>query len=343
MMSIQKYLIILGSIVLTFYLLKIGQNLLIPLVLAVFIWYLINVFALTVYKIRFGKKHPPKWLCYLTALLAILGLLTLLVSIISKNIADVVAAAPTYQKNLERLIAQGYQLFGMEQPPSLAHLLKQLDLSAFISQSAMAFTSLIGQGGLVILYLLFLFAEQKIIPTKFTALFTEPSRREQFSKIISKIDADIRTYIGIKSFVSFLTAIFSYMIMLIVGLDFAEFWTILIFVLNFIPNIGSLVATILPSLLALLQFESQTPFFIVAGGVTFVQAFVANVIEPRLMSTSLNMSPLVILLSLALWGYIWGIVGMFLCIPIMVIAMIILSHFPQTRALALMLSRTGKI
>ncbi|MBN2357355.1 AI-2E family transporter [candidate division KSB1 bacterium] len=342
-MALQKYLVVLGSIVLTFYLLKIGQNLIIPLVLAVFIWYLINVFAQVIGKLPIGKWRLPKSICYLIALLAIIGVLMVLVSIISKNISDVIAAAPYYQKNLDRLIIEGYRMFNIQQPPDSAQLLRQLDFGAFISQSALAITSLIGRGGLVIFYLIFLFAEQRIMPKKALALFDEEDERVQFAEIVSKIDVDIRTYIGIKSFVSFLTSILSFIIMSLVGLDFAAFWAILIFVLNFIPNIGSIVATLLPSLLALIQFESQTPFFIVAGGVIFMQALVANIIEPRLMSTSLNMSPLVIILSLALWGFIWGIVGMFLCIPIMVIVMIIFSHFKQTRPIAVMLSRTVKI
>ena len=150
-------------------------------------------------------------------------------------------------------------------------------------------------------------------------------------------------YVGIKTLVSLMTSLFSYLVMRLIGLDFAEFWAFLIFILNFIPFIGSIIATILPATLALIQFTTFTPFFIVAGGVTLVQFIVANLIEPRLMGHSLNLSPLVIFLSLALWGALWGIAGMFLCVPLTVIIVIVLSYFPQTRPIAIVLSKDGRM
>jgi len=137
--------------------------------------------------------------------------------------------------------------------------------------------------------------------------------------------------------------VLSYIFMKVVGVDFAEFWAVLIFLLNFIPTIGSIVATIFPSLITLVQFESYTPFFVVLGGVTAIQVCVGNILEPRLMGNSLNLSPLVILLNLSLWGLIWGIPGMFLCVPFLVISAIVFSHVPQTRSIAILLSRDGQI
>ena len=175
------------------------------------------------------------------------------------------------------------------------------------------------------------------------ALFPDPQRRREIDRILTRIGSDTRAYISLKTLVSIMTADFSYVVMRIVGLDYAEFWAILIFVFNFIPNLGSLIATLLPSLLALVQFDHLRPFFIVAGGVTAIQLFVANVIEPRIMAGSLNMSPLVIILSLVLWGTLWGVPGMFLCVPLMAILMIVFSHFKQTRPLAILMSEDGQV
>jgi len=116
-----------------------------------------------------------------------------------------------------------------------------------------------------------------------------------------------------------------------------------IFVMNYIPVVGSILGTVFPSLLALIQFDSFYPFIIVTGLICLMQFLTGNILEPRVMGNRLNLSPLVILLSLTLWGAIWGIVGMFLCVPIMVIVMIVFSHFSKTRAIAVMLSKNGKI
>jgi len=139
------------------------------------------------------------------------------------------------------------------------------------------------------------------------------------------------------------TGLVGYVVLALVGVDFASFWGFTIFLLNYIPIIGSVVATLFPALLTLIQFDTFTPFLIVGIGLTSAQFIVGNVIEPKLMGSSLNLSPLVVLLSLALWGSLWGIPGMFLCIPIMVILLIVLSHFDATRPLAVMLSERGEL
>lgn len=128
-----------------------------------------------------------------------------------------------------------------------------------------------------------------------------------------------------------------------VGLDFAEFWALLIFFLNYIPNIGAIVATAFPAALALIQFESWWPFLEVTSGIVAIQFFVGNFLEPRLLGKSLNLSPLVILFALALWGAIWGVLGMFLSVPITVMMMIIFAHFDVTRPIAILLSQDGYI
>jgi predicted PurR-regulated permease PerM len=161
--------------------------------------------------------------------------------------------------------------------------------------------------------------------------------------VFQAIDADIRTYIGVKTFTSFLTAAISFVILSWTGLDFAELWAVLIFVLNFIPNIGSIVATILPSLLALVQFEPLTPFLVIFFGIGATQIVIGNILDPNLMGHRLNISPLVIVLSMLLWGYLWGVPGLFLGVPMMVILMIVLYHFEDTRWVAVLLSRDGRL
>ena len=342
-MKLQQYFFWLASVTLTFYLLIVAKNVLIPLVLAVFIWYLVNVLTDFIDDIRIGSWQPSSGLAFTVAILAILSVLTLLVGLVSNNIAQVVEAAPGYQRNLERLLARGYSLLQIEEAPDLNTLFSNVSLSSVVSQTAGALTSFMGDAGLIAAYLFFLFVEEKFFPAKLKALIPDPERRARVARILARIDKDTRTYIGIKTFVSLLAAGLCYAVLAFVGLDFAEFWALLIFILHFIPNIGFLVATALPSMLALVQFETLNPFLIVTIGLLAVQLGIANLLEPRLMGTSLNLSPLVIILALVVWGTLWGISGMFLCVPIMVIALIIFSHFPQTRGVAVLLSADGQL
>jgi len=129
----------------------------------------------------------------------------------------------------------------------------------------------------------------------------------------------------------------------LIGVDFPFFWAFLIFALNYIPAIGSMIATIFPSILALLQFGSFSYFFLVLASVGAVQMLVGNVIEPRVMGNTLNLSTLVVIISLTFWGGVWGVIGMILSVPIMVIITIVLSQFPTSRSLAILLSEKGDI
>ena len=131
--------------------------------------------------------------------------------------------------------------------------------------------------------------------------------------------------------------------MLFIGIDAPLFWAFLIFVLNFIPTIGSLIATTFPTIFAILQFGEFTPGFLVLAIIGSIQLVVGNFIEPKLMGNTLNISPLVVFLTLAIWGVMWGVIGMLLSVPITVILIIIMSEFPGTKPIAILLSQRGKL
>ncbi len=329
--------------IIVFFILIIAKELLIPMFLAVFIWYLINVLALTIRKVKLFKLAIPSFISYIISITGILSILFFVINLISSNIAQVVAASSLYEKNIERFIMPANQFLSEYTTFDIKQMVQDINISSIITQIASGLTGIISNTGLVILYIFFLFFEQKYVPKKIAAMLPEKKRHDEIMHLIRKIGSDIMTYLGIKTLVSILTALLGYMIMSFVGLDFAAFWAFLIFLFNYIPNIGSLVATLLPALLALVQFDTLKPFFIILFGITSIQLIVANIIEPRLMGQSLNLSPLVIVLSLVVWGTIWGIPGMFFCVPLTVIMMIIFLYFPKTRPVAIMLSKSGSI
>ena len=326
-----------------FALLVLGKDLLIPMVLAIFIWYLINILADSIASIRIQEFKIPRFICFILALVVIIGSLALFTNLISTSINSVIKTAPTYQANVEKLIDNGAALMGLDESPQIKELIGKIDFSKILQGLGVTLAGFIGNTGLILIYTLFIFLEQKGFLPKIDHMVSDGHQREKVRMIMSRIYDDTKTYIGIKTFTSLVTGVVSYIIMKSVGLDFAVFWALLIFLFNYIPTVGSIVATLFPSLLALVQFTPSAPFLVVVIGVIATQLLVGNILEPRLMGNTLNLSPLVILLSLALWGSIWGIPGAILCVPITVLMAIIFSNFEATRPVAILLSRNGQI
>lgn len=330
-------------VALTVLLLVEGRDLLIPIAVAIMIWYLMNALMRGFHALPLGGLRLPYWLSLLLAIATVLIGLSLIAKLVGDNIAEVSAAAPAYQANIEALIAKASRLAGFAQPPDITGVFEQIDLRTVISRFAAAAASFAGSFGIVLIYVVFLLFEQRGFRKKMRALFPQRQRREEMEGLLHRMQEQIQTYVAIKTLTSVITGAISYIILLIVGVDFAAFWGFIIFLLNYIPTVGSLLATLFPATLALIQFPTPVPFFVVLGGIGIVQFLVGNVLEPRMMGSSLNISPLVVILSLALWGSIWGIAGMFLCVPLTVIMMIILSYFERTRPVAILLSADGRI
>ena len=140
-----------------------------------------------------------------------------------------------------------------------------------------------------------------------------------------------------------MTGTLAYAVLKPLGVDFAETWALLIFLLNYIPNIGSILGTVLPAVVALVQFDTITPFLVVAIGVGALQFLIGNVVDPMMMGRSLSLSSFAIILSLTFWGAVWGIMGMFLSVPIMVVVLIVCTRVPSWRWVAILLSGDGNL
>jgi predicted PurR-regulated permease PerM len=190
----------------------------------------------------------------------------------------------------------------------------------------------------VLLYLIFLIAERVSLPGRVARAFGEARAREIMT-VVEAINRAVHDYIVLKTFVSALQGLLSFAVLAAFGVEFAVMWGVLIFLFNFIPYIGSLVAVSLPILLSFLQYadEPWKPLLITLL-LLLVQRVVDNWIEPRLTGQKLGLSPLIIILSLAFWAWLWGIVGMILAVPLTVIGKIVLDNIPETRPLATLIS-----
>lgn len=329
--------------VIAVYVLVVGKAILLPLVISIVIAYLIIALGETFNELPMIGKRIPKWLAFSLALLSVAAAMIFLLNLIIDNVEQVVAKTPEYEASLSALIERGAGILGLESIPTIAQLIERIDVAAMARLTLDPLRTVTGNVFLIIFYVSFLLLERTTIRRKMNALFSDEKSVRNFENTVTEIEHKIRKYVGIKIFVSFLTAGFSYIVMAALGIDFAAFWAVLIFLMNFIPYVGSIIAVAFPVILTLLQFSSFEIFLLALALLVGVQVLVANVVEPRIMGESLNLSPLMILLALAAWGSIWGIVGMIICIPIMVIAMIVFAQFPSTKGIAIMMSQTGEI
>lgn len=151
-------------------------------------------------------------------------------------------------------------------------------------------------------------------------------REIKLQRTFKDITEQIQRYIVTKFLISLSMGILFGLILWLFGVQFFIIWATLALLLNFIPNVGSVIAVILPSMMALIQYESFGYAAIVAGVLIILQNIIGNLIEPKIFGDQLGLNPLVILLSLLLWGYLWGIVGMFLSVPLTAVIKIILSN-----------------
>jgi AI-2 transport protein TqsA len=315
-----------------------GQSFFIPFLIALMIAYLIIALAEWVRKIT----RLPMGIAYFCSISGIVGILYVVSVVVSGNIQTLIELIPVYQIKLEALIHGFFEQFNLPQP-EFANWFGELSFASFLGEFAYTIRDIASRAGIITLYVIFMMIEYHYFYDKFAALFKTKEGLESAENIMSKIAQKTKSYLRIKTFLSLTTASISYLLLLIVGVDFAEFWALLIFLLNYIPTIGSVVSTIFPCLLTLLQFETFLPFVIVTTGLVTLQFVVGNLIEPRVMGNYFNLSGLVIILSLTITGYIWGVIGMILCVPILMMISIILSSFPSTRPVAVILSKDGSL
>lgn len=336
--KIYIFLILVALVVVLIY----AQSVIIPFILAILFWFLIRVIKKVMSKVRFIGKLP-EWLLTVFSSVLLLSFLFLIGQMITVNIGYLKNTLPIYEQNVNKItqIIQGR--FNIDLSNWLNNLAEDMNFGGILSRIFSTLTSLFGNTFTVMIYLIFLLLEEHIFPQKVKAMYPDIKHYEKMNALIQKIDHLVSNYIAIKTMASLLTGFLSYIVLMIIGVDAPFFWAFLIFILNFIPTIGSLVATIFPAIFALLQFGEFAPAIFVLAFVGSIQLVVGNFIEPRIMGTSLNISPLVVFLTLMLWGMMWGIPGMLLSVPITVILIIIMSEFPGTRPIAILLSRFGKI
>ena len=290
---------------------------------------------------RIGPLHIPNWLASIVAVLAIAAALLTLSSVVLSQVNTVLTTTLSYTERAPEAIAALFAWLGEDAQAAVFNSVATFDMGGNIRALAGQAGGLMQGSVLVILFVGFLFAERIWFSTKLTNFVGDPAQADRVGRIVGSIIRRVNRYLLVKTLVSVVTGIMVWFVAKLFGLELATALGIVTFILNYIPNIGSIIATALVALVTYVQLADPTQtglIFLVVGTIQFVNG---NIIDPMLMGRALRLSSFGIIISLAFWGAVWGIPGMFLSVPIMVALMIVCSEIPAVRPVAILLSREG--
>ena len=330
------------------FLLWIGRSLFIPLLFATFLWYLLNAIAayyrkiMPCYKISTGTcKVPTRLYNFTSGILSFAtvgGIIYLFATQIEPMLAELYNSTPILQQKLFVFSNYISEKTGIEIDMNLIPNLPQI--AAYIGSSLAGIATSIG---MVLIYLVFMFVEQSSFSKKINAMPLSKIKSKKLRYILNSIDENMKKYLFTKTFISAATGVCAYILLRIIGLEYASVWAFIIFILNYIPTIGSILACALPIAFALISGTTwHLPLF-TAIALISLEIIFGNIIDPKLTGKTLNISTLAILINLVFWGMIWGPAGMFFSVPILAAIYITTAQFSSTRWIATLLSTDGKI
>jgi AI-2 transport protein TqsA len=283
-----------------------------------------------------SSKRIPQGISILIVLTGVLAFLGFVGYLVGDSIQSFSANKDLYSAKLDQSLGGAFQWLAEKGVP-----IEGLELAALIDQYGIALVSRV-VGGLNVIFqeffiiflsVIFILAEMSSFPDKFARAFSD-SKDKMIH--VNKILGKIRHYLAIKTVASLFTGFIVSMSLYFVGVDFPFLWGMLAFLLNYIPNIGSIIAAIPPLILAFVQLG---PAEVLWTAITFAVAntLVGNFLEPKFMGKMLGLSTFVVFLSLIFWGWIFGSVGMFLSVPLTMTIKIALETNPSTHWIAIML------
>lgn len=325
-------LIALASIIVILAGLKAAETIVIPLMLALF------VAIITTPLLRVMTRHKvPSFIAIIIILFILIIVGSILSLIVTQSVNTFLEQLPQYQKKLEQIIVNISPILeDLRLPVNKETLLESLNISSvmgFMGQTLSTMQSILTNTFLVVFIVIFLLMEEASLPKKLqTALPKANDTLDTASTFVKRVNK----YLFIKTTISFITGILVASVLLFIGVDFPILWGLIAMLMNFIPNVGSLIAAIPAVLLAMIQL-SFADAGIVALSYVVINVMMGNLIEPRFMGKGLGLSPLVVFLSLIFWGWLFGLVGMFLSIPLTMIVKIALEQNPSTLWIAIML------
>jgi AI-2 transport protein TqsA len=322
------------------FMLHLLAAILLPLVIAFF---LSMIFSPLVGELR--RRRVPAAVSILLVLLLVSGTLLAFSWIFYSSAQAFTASLPRYQARLlslqsgltGRLSSTFPWLEGQIRHMQWDQAVEVSALTGFLAAWIGSLFLVINELFLVILYLVFLLTGSESLPQKLGRAFAE-ERAQQVAGVLLNIERQVRKYLVMKTVVNLINATVVTILLAACGVDFPLVWGFLTFLAHFIPQVGAILSVGLPTIFMLIQFESTGWALLVSALNLAVQFAVGNVVEPRMMGTSLDLSPLLVLLSLIFWGWLWGAWGMVLAVPITSTIKIVCENIAPLRPVAILMS-----
>lgn len=325
--------------------LKTLKSIFIPLIFSIFLLFLFAPL------INYLKKHKvPMVLILLITLVIIAVFLGLVILLIYAASNSLINGLPRYEDKFNELIAKGTEYLQNlafnwninTENISIANIAQIISsgfisIPQFISNTVNTLVSIIQNIFLIIFFLIFLLLEIEKLPLRLRKATSKLSK-EQTLDILQNIEKQIQNYLTIRTLVNLSAALLCMLWMLIFGVDFILVCGILLFVLDFIPDVGSVISSAIPILIYLLQSGFSFLWLIFALLIVATQMLIGNIIEPKLQGVQLNLTPIMVLVSLIFWGWLWGIVGMLICVPLTSAINIILKQVAPNNFISALIS-----
>jgi AI-2 transport protein TqsA len=316
--------------------LKLTGTVLIPFVVAFLLSFVLNPAVEALVKIRI-----PRLISIIIVILVLLGLSFLIGLILYESVQSILRNFPKYQQRYLDLIDFVSVTFNLP-----ADYFQTLELSgnllSLIGQVSSNLVGFLGNVMLVLIFMLFLFLEKPFIRRKLVDAIRH-DETERVARIFADITKQVGRYLMVKFFVSSLTAVVVGIGFTLIGVDFAFIWAVLTFLFNFIPTIGSITISGITAVFAVVQFfPDYQPIILALLAMVVPQLIIGNILDPKMLGNSLNLSPVIILVAMLIWGYLWGVAGLFLAVPLTVGLKIIFEHFPNLRYIGILMG-TGTI
>jgi predicted PurR-regulated permease PerM len=318
--------------------LKSASSILVPVLASAFLA------VISLPPVHWLEKHKlPRWAAVLIVLLGVFFVFTGLSVYVGASIKDFTENLEAYQDSLGGqagdLIAW-LQSMGVEiSRDSIEQNLDTGKLVSMFGDAVGAMGSLLSDSLFVMLTVIFILAEAAGLPRKIRLAMGNPDADlGSYSKVLDSIQG----YLGVKTWVSLATGILAGVGVAIVGVDYPLLWGLIAFLLNYIPTLGSIIAAAPPTLLALVQHGWRRALIVVVIYVA-VNMVMGNVVEPRFMGKKLGLSTLVVFLSMVFWGWVWGPVGMVLCVPLTMLVKIVCEESDELKWVSVLLGSGAEV
>ena len=283
------------------------------------------------------KKRIPRWLALIIVILGLIILFSGFAFLIGGTVSSFSSNVSKYETTLTAISNSFIQFLNEKglkiRPDEVSNFFQPARILEFTASAVNGLINMMGNTFLTFLIILFTLTELKSFPVKAKAIL---SGSDESISYFSTILKNIRHYLGIKTLVCLSTGILIYIAMLIIGVDYPLLWALIAGLMNYIPNIGSIIAAVPAVLMALVQFGLGGALWTL-GSFLLVNNILGNFIEPKIMGKGLGLSTLVVFLSLLFWGFILGTMGMFLSVPLTMTIKIILEQNERTRWIAILL------